>query len=317
MSPIAGGLVHMELNRGDGSLGTFLGSSRAGDALDRDARLRGAAAAVAARHGPGGEIGAFALTEPDHGSDSVALETRRAATATIGHQRRQALDRQRLHRRRGRASGRATTADGKVKGFLVETGTPGLHGTPIDGKASLRAVWQADIDAGRRARPGREPAARRATASRTRRRARRHPQQRRLGGARPRRGRLRQRDGLRRERVQFGKPLVSFQIVQDRLVTMLAEVMRACSSTACGSAGSWRRAGSRTRSRRSRRCNNTRKARQVIAEARDLLGGNGILLDYHVMRHMADMEAIHTYEGTETIQTLIVGRDITGVGAFA
>jgi glutaryl-CoA dehydrogenase len=62
--------------------------------------------------------------------------------------------------------------------------------------------------------------------------------------------------------------------------------------------------------------NNTRKARQVIAEARDLLGGNGILLDFHVMRHMADIEAIHTYEGTETIQTLIVGRDITGVGAF-
>jgi glutaryl-CoA dehydrogenase len=61
----------------------------------------------------------------------------------------------------------------------------------------------------------------------------------------------------------------------------------------------------------------TRKARQVVAEARDLLGGNGILLDFHVMRHMADLEALHTYEGTETIQTLIVGRYITGVGAFA
>jgi len=48
----------------------------------------------------------------------------------------------------------------------------------------------------------------------------------------------------------------------------------------------------------------------------NLLGGNGIFLEYHVMRHMADIEALHTYEGTETIQTLIVGRDITGVGAF-
>ena len=48
----------------------------------------------------------------------------------------------------------------------------------------------------------------------------------------------------------------------------------------------------------------------------DLLGGNGILLENHVMRHLADVEAIHTYEGTETIQTLLVGRDITGVGAF-
>ena len=62
--------------------------------------------------------------------------------------------------------------------------------------------------------------------------------------------------------------------------------------------------------------NNTSKARKVLAEGRDLLGGNGILSEYHVMRHMADIEALHTYEGTETIQTLIVGRDITGVGAF-
>ena len=62
--------------------------------------------------------------------------------------------------------------------------------------------------------------------------------------------------------------------------------------------------------------NNTVKARQVIADARDLLGGNGILLDYHVKRHMTDIEAIYTYEGTEHVQSLIVGRDITGVGAF-
>jgi glutaryl-CoA dehydrogenase len=63
--------------------------------------------------------------------------------------------------------------------------------------------------------------------------------------------------------------------------------------------------------------NNTRKARWVLSEARDLLGGNGILLRNHVMRHMADIEAIHTFEGTETMQALIVGRDITGIGAFA
>jgi len=62
---------------------------------------------------------------------------------------------------------------------------------------------------------------------------------------------------------------------------------------------------------------NTRKARLLAAEARDMLGGNGILLDNHVIRHMADLEAIHTFEGTETMQTLIVGRDITGIGAFA
>ena len=54
----------------------------------------------------------------------------------------------------------------------------------------------------------------------------------------------------------------------------------------------------------------------MILEARELLGGNGILLDYHVVRHMADIEAIYTYEGTADIQELLVGREITGVGAF-
>jgi glutaryl-CoA dehydrogenase len=63
--------------------------------------------------------------------------------------------------------------------------------------------------------------------------------------------------------------------------------------------------------------NNTRKARIICADARDMLGGNGILLENHVIRHMADIEAIHTFEGTETMQTLIVGRDITGVSAFS
>ena len=60
----------------------------------------------------------------------------------------------------------------------------------------------------------------------------------------------------------------------------------------------------------------TRKARAIAADARDMLGGNGILLDYQVARHMADLEAIHTFEGIETMQTLIVGRAITGIGAF-
>ena len=61
---------------------------------------------------------------------------------------------------------------------------------------------------------------------------------------------------------------------------------------------------------------NTRKARAIAADARDMLGGNGILLDYQVMRHMVDLEAIHTFEGTETMQTLIVGRASPAIGVF-
>jgi glutaryl-CoA dehydrogenase len=119
-----------------------------------------------------------------------------------------------------------------------------------------------------------------------------------------------------KQRTQFGKPLCSFQIIQERLVRMLSEVTAMqlycmqlarleeegrLSDTIAGLA----------------KLHNTRKARTVIAEARDMLGGNGVLLENHVIRHMGDIEVIHTFEGTETMQTLIVGRDITGVGAFA
>lgn len=63
--------------------------------------------------------------------------------------------------------------------------------------------------------------------------------------------------------------------------------------------------------------NNAAKARQIVAMAREILGGNGILLEHHVMRHFADMEAVYSYEGTNEINTLVVGREITGLQAFA
>jgi glutaryl-CoA dehydrogenase len=118
-----------------------------------------------------------------------------------------------------------------------------------------------------------------------------------------------------KRRHQFGRPLASFQIVQDRLVRMLADVTAMqlyCVQTARLAAEGQLLptiAGLA-------KLHNTRKARHVLAEARDLLGGNGILLEFHVVRHMADIESVHTFEGTETIQTLIVGRDITGISAF-
>jgi glutaryl-CoA dehydrogenase len=119
-----------------------------------------------------------------------------------------------------------------------------------------------------------------------------------------------------RARRQFGRPLASFQIVQERLVKMLADVT--AMQLYCLRVG---RLSEHDQLRDTiaglAKMNNTARARQVIAQARDLLGGNGILLENHVIRHMADIEAIHTFEGTETIQTLIVGRDITGVSAFA
>jgi glutaryl-CoA dehydrogenase len=316
MSPIATGLVHMELNRGDGSLGTFLGV-QAGLAMqsiamfgseEQEQRWLPAMAQL-------DKLGAFALTEPMHGSDSIALETsaRRDGDEWVINGEKKWI-------------GNGTladvvvvwardTSDKQVKGFLVEKGTPGYNATRIDGKGSLRAVWQAQIvltDV-------------------------RVPEENRLPNTKSFKDAGRVLAGTRnavawaalghataayeiavaycRERKQFGKPLVSFQIVQDKLVKMLAEI---CSMQLyCLRLGRLIEEGRLTDTIAAiAKMNNTRRARQVIWEARDLLGGNGILLDFHVIRHMADMETIHTYEGTETMQTLIVGKDITGVGAF-
>jgi glutaryl-CoA dehydrogenase len=119
-----------------------------------------------------------------------------------------------------------------------------------------------------------------------------------------------------KRRTQFGRPLAGFQIVQERLVKMLADVT--AMQLYCLQLGRRALAGDDAPTLAGlAKMHNTSRARRVLAEARDLLGGNGILLDYHVIRHMADVEAVHTFEGTETIQTLIVGRDITGLSAFA
>ena len=117
------------------------------------------------------------------------------------------------------------------------------------------------------------------------------------------------------ERRQFGEPLASFQIIQQRLVAMLADLT--AMQLYCLQIGRLAEAGRLTPTVAGlAKMHNTRKARAITAEARDLLGGNGILLDNHVMRHLADLEAVHTFEGTETMQALIVGRDITGISAF-
>ena len=316
LDPIASGLIHMELNRGDGSLGTFLGV-QAGLAMKSIAML--GSEEQKQRWLPGMArlelLGAFALTEPDHGSDSVALET----------SARQVGDSYVLNgAKRWIGSGSiadvvvvwARNEDGRVNGFLVEKGTPGYEAEVIEGKGSLRAIWQAqisleDVEV---------------------------PAENRLPGALSFKDAGRVLAGTRstcawaalghavaaydtaltyaKRREQFGRPLSSFQIIQDRLVKMLAEVISM--QLYCLQIGRLAERGELSDTIAGlAKLNNTRKARQICAEARDMLGGNGILLENHVIRHMADIEAIHTYEGTETMQTLIVGRDITGVGAFA
>jgi glutaryl-CoA dehydrogenase len=118
------------------------------------------------------------------------------------------------------------------------------------------------------------------------------------------------------ERMQFGKPLASFQIIQQKLATMLANVTTM--QLLCLRLAQLQTEGKMTEGMASlAKMHNARMAREVVAEARDILGGNGILLEYAVARHFADMEAVYTYEGTDTVQSLIVGREITGFQAFS
>jgi glutaryl-CoA dehydrogenase len=117
------------------------------------------------------------------------------------------------------------------------------------------------------------------------------------------------------QRAQFGKPLAHNQLIQVKLAKMLAEITSM--QLLCVRLAHLSAAGKLTPAMASlAKMHNCASARQVAAEARDMLGGNGILLEYHVARHFADIEAIYSYEGTDTIQALIVGREITGVPAF-
>ncbi len=259
-------------------------------------------------------VGAFAATEPAAGSDlgslSTTAELRGGEYVLNGHKR---------------WIGHGTVCDvavvwardddGKVGGFLVERGTPGYEAEKIEGKGSQRAVWQADI----RIRDCRVPA------------------ENRLPGARGLGGALQvlthSRFGVAwdalgqaadcyeaalahaRERRQFGAPLATRQLVQQKLVLMATELALAWSLTI--HLGRMKDEGKATPAAISMlKMNNTAKARTVAAMARDLLGGDGILLERRVMTHMADLEGPFTYEGPHDVNMLIVGEAITGERAY-
>ncbi len=319
MSPMACGLVTMELHRGDGSLGVFLGV-HAGLAMLSIA-MCGSEEQKAhwlpdlARMD---KLGAFALTEPDHGSDSVALETsaRPVTGRGLGAERPQTVDRAGYRRRPDRGLG---PQHRRRPGECVRRGERDRRATR---RRSSRERCRC-ARYGRPTSPWTRCGCRLRTGCPARARSRTPP-----GSwpppAAPAPGRrwatppsvydTALQYALQRR--QFGEPLASFQIIQQRLVSMLADLT--AMQLYCLQIGRLAEAGRLTPTVAGlAKMHNTRKARVIAADARDMLGGNGILLDYQVARHMADLEAIHTFEGTETMQTLIVGRAITGIGAFA
>jgi glutaryl-CoA dehydrogenase len=119
-----------------------------------------------------------------------------------------------------------------------------------------------------------------------------------------------------RERKVFNQPLEDYQFVQNKLAIMLSEIT--AMQLMCHRLSQLLAQGKMTPGMASlAKMSVAKKAKQVCADARDIMGGNGILLDYYVARHLADMEAVYTYEGTDIVQSLIVGREITGVQAFS
>ncbi|MGZ3581984.1 MAG: acyl-CoA dehydrogenase family protein [Ktedonobacterales bacterium] len=316
MSAVASGLIALELARGDASLCTFFGV-HPGLAMSSIAMLGSEEQkqrwlpAMARME----KIGAFGLTEPDHGSDAVALETRARRDGDY-----YVLDG--AKRWIGNASFAdvviiwARDDDGNVGGFLVEKGTPGFNTKVMTGKVAKRAVWQADI-----ALEGvRIPAENRLALSRSFKDTSRVLTATRYGVAWEAIGHAVAAYEIAlqytRQRIQFGKPLASFQIIQQKLATMLANVTSM--QLLCLRLSQLLEQGKMTDGMASlAKMNNARMAREVVAEAREMLGGNGILLEYHIARHHADIEAVFTYEGTDTIQSLIVGREVTGTQAFA
>jgi glutaryl-CoA dehydrogenase len=116
-------------------------------------------------------------------------------------------------------------------------------------------------------------------------------------------------------RIQFGKPIASFQLVQDKLVTMLTEITKA--QLLCLQLGRLNDAGRLRHTQVSlAKRNNVAIALDIARLARDILGASGIVDDYPVIRHLLNLETVKTYEGTHDIHTLILGRDITGISAL-
>jgi glutaryl-CoA dehydrogenase len=316
MSNVSAGLVAYELARADGSVGTFNGvhSFLAMQSIallgSEEQRQRWLPAMARIE-----KIGAFGLTEPQHGSDAVALETsaRRDGDGYV-------LNGQKKWIGNGSIADHviiwARGEDGAVGGYVVEKGTPGYEARVMTGKTALRAVWQAEITL----TDVQVPAENRLENCRSFKdvstvldRTRYTVAWRALGLATAA-YELALAHALRRE--QFGSPIAGYQLVQDKLARMLAEIT--AMQLMCWRLSSLADEGRMTAAMASlAKMNHAAKARRIVADARDILGGDGILLEHHVARHFADMEAIYTFEGTDSVQALIVGRAITGLSAIS
>ena len=315
--PLLDGMLAMELARTDPSLSTFMGV-HSGLAMgsvylcgSQEQKQRWLPAMARLE-----KVGAFGLTEPEVGSGVAGGLTTTA---------RQDGDHWVLTGQK-KWIGNATFADyiviwardpddNQVKGFVVEKGTPGLATTKMTDKIALRVVQNALIDLD----GVRVPEANRLQLARSFRDTARVLRMTRYavgwmatGCAM---GAYENAVTYAQQRLQFGKPIGSFQLIQHLLAKMLENIT--ASQCMVLRMSQLHEEGKMTDQHEAlAKAFTTVRAREVVAWARELFGGNGIVLDYNVARFFADCEALYSYEGTLQMQHLIVGKAITGFSAF-
>jgi glutaryl-CoA dehydrogenase len=311
------GMVAMELSRGDPSVATFMGVH--GGLAMGTVYLCGSEEQKQRWLPPMARmelIGAFGLTEPDHGSDVArGLQTtaRRDGDTWV-------LDGQK------KWIGNASFADlviiwakdvdtDKVLGFVIEKDTAGYTAVDLKDKIALRVVQNAliTLDGVRVPEENRLQNANsfRDTAN-VLRMTRASVAWSAVGCSR---GAYEHALAYAQQRTQFGRPLVDFQLVQDLLVRMLGNIT--ASAAMCTRLSQLQDLGTMADEHASlAKAFCTVRMRETVGWARELMGGNGILLENHVGRYVADAEAIYSYEGTREVNSLIVGRAITGHGAI-
>ncbi|MFJ8466642.1 acyl-CoA dehydrogenase family protein [Streptomyces swartbergensis] len=317
VSNLLSGMLAMELSRTDASVATFFGVHNGlamysvhsgGDQEQRDRWLPEMAAMD--------KIGAFAMTEPLGGSDvagGMRTTARREGDSWILNGAKKWI-------------GNATFADyvvvwardvddNHVKGFVVEKGTPGFEPAKIEGKIAFRIVENAEITL----TDVRVPEANRLQNINSFRDVAEILRATRSGVAWQALGVMAGAYELAldyaRERCQFGRPIGGFQLVQDLLVKSLGDITASWGLLAqlarLQDAGVFRDEHSALA-----KAFVTARMREVVAWSREIFGGNGILLDHDIARFFADAEAIYSFEGTREMNTLIVGKAITGRSAF-
>jgi glutaryl-CoA dehydrogenase len=316
-SAVEYGLACMELEAGDSGLRTFVSvqGSLAMSAISRFGSEEQKQEWLP-RMARGEAIGCFGLTEPTAGSDPASMKTfasKEGSDWVLNGEKRWI--------------GLATIADvavvwartdeekNPVRGFLVPTDSAGFTAKDITPKLSMRASIQCDIELKNVRLP--EGAM--------------LPEARGLGGPfaclnEARYGIIWGAMGAARdcyesalayakEREQFGRPIASFQLVQEKLANMLIEVGKG--TLLALHIGRMKDAGTLEPEHISfGKLNNVREAIEIAREARTVFGGNGVTLDYPPMRHMSNLESVRTYEGTDEVHTLILGNAITGISAF-